>query len=77
MDHVQNPQKSLEKRGKIDMPDTHRVLLKTMLQYEIDNFLRPKLNEIDEDPSVVSEVEEQELYNAFHYLCGRIQALDE
>lgn len=28
-----------------DMPDTHKVLLKTMLQYELDNFLNIKMHQ--------------------------------
>lgn len=27
------------------MPDTHQVLLKTMLQYELDNFLHIKMRQ--------------------------------
>lgn len=31
----------------MDMPDTHKVLLKTMLQYEIDNWINPNINECE------------------------------
>lgn len=29
----------------MEMPDTHKVLLKTMLQYELDNFVLIRINE--------------------------------
>lgn len=32
----------------MDMPDTHKVLLKTMLQYELDNFLLIKMHQTND-----------------------------
>lgn len=69
------------------MPDTHRVLLRTMLQYEIDNWIDPNVNEclefleksnidnLNTGSNIVSSVEF--LLKVKEYLTDRIKVLHE
>ena len=61
------------------IPDTHRVLLKTMLQYEIDNFLRPIISRISEYDSYITPLsnDEKDVVAVYRYLNDRIKELDE
>lgn len=55
--------------------DTHRQLLRTMLQFEIDNYINPKIKEINERR--IARDDEINLIGAKNYLENRIKALAE
>lgn len=53
------------------LPDTHQVLLKTMLQYELDNFLLIKMRNTDD----YKTDEYRLMLDVQEYLCKRIKEL--
>lgn len=55
--------------------DTHRQLLRTMLQFEIDNYINPRIKEIHERKMIRNE--EAYLLTARDYLEQRVKALAE
>lgn len=55
--------------------DSHRHLLRTMLQFEIDNYIKPKIKEIHERQ--IARNDEAYLLTAKEYLENRVKALGE
>lgn len=54
--------------------ESHRQMLRTMLQYELDNYVTPKINKVDGQNLGANEIN---LINAKNYLQERIKALAE
>jgi hypothetical protein len=85
MDYVQDSQepRSQDYTGGRMMPDTHRQLLRTMLQYEIDNWIDPYIKNLIDGKSLYDKYSKddistiQYLLDARKYLAGRVEALDE
>ena len=63
------------KEKHMTISDTHRQLLRTMLQFEIDNYINPKIKEINERR--IARDDEINLIGAKNYLENRIKALAE
>lgn len=59
----------------MSISDTHRQLLRTMLQFEIDNYINPKIKEIQERK--MARNDEVYLLSARQYLEARVEALKE
>lgn len=55
--------------------ESHRQMLRTMLQFEIDNYINPKIKEIQERK--IARNEEAYLLTAREYLETRVKALAE
>lgn len=55
--------------------ESHRHLLRTMLQFEIDNYINPRIKEIQERR--IARNDEAHLLSAKEYLEARVKALAE
>lgn len=59
----------------MSISESHRQMLRTMLQYELDNYVKPKIMEITERR--IARDDEACLITAKQYLESRIEALTE
>ena len=55
--------------------ESHRQMLRTMLQYELDNYVKPQIMQIKERK--IARDDEVCLFTAKQYLESRIEALAE
>ena len=61
--------------ARMTISESHRQMLRTMLQFEIDNYINPRIKEIQERK--MARNEEVYLLTAREYLEKRVKALAE